>query len=101
MVMCPNTLSPLFGDGAGAVVLSKSNEPGYITSKMVADGSLHDTYGMYVGTKHPITLEMVQQKKHHLRFHESGHRFPPDINVATWPKLIKDTIEKLVTKLKT
>lgn len=87
-------LSPLFGDGAGAVVISNSDEPGYITSKIVADGSLHDTYGIYVGTRYPITLEMVQQKKHHLRFHESGHRFPPDINVTTWPKLIRDTVEK-------
>lgn len=87
-------LSPLFGDGAGAIVLSKSEEPGYITSKIIADGSYYDAYGIYVGTKYPISLEMVQQGKHFLRFHESGHRYPADINLVTWPKLIKATVEK-------
>lgn len=87
-------LAPIFSDGAGAVVLSPSDEPGYITSKIIADGSYHDAYGIYVGTAYPITMEMVQQKKHHLRFHESGRRYPAEINLAHWPKLIRDTAEK-------
>lgn len=87
-------LSPLFSDGAGAVVLSPSDEPGYINSKIIADGSYWDSYGIYVGTGNPITLQMVQEKKHHLRFHESGHRYPAEINYVHWPKLIKDTAKK-------
>ena len=36
------TTCVLFGDGAGAVVLSASNEPGILASKMHADGTLND-----------------------------------------------------------
>lgn len=87
-------LAPLFSDGAGAVVLAASDEPGFITSKTIADGSYWDCYGIYIGTAYPVTLQMVQENKHHLRFHESGHRYPADINLANWPKLVKDTVEK-------
>ena len=87
-------LAPIFSDGAGAVILSASDEPGFITSKTIADGSYWDCYGIYVGTAYPITLQMVQENKHHLRFHESGHRYPADVNLARWPQLIKDTTEK-------
>jgi 3-oxoacyl-[acyl-carrier-protein] synthase-3 len=87
-------LAPLFSDGAGAVVLAASDEPGFITSKTIADGSFWDCYGIYIGTAYPVTLQMVQENKHHLRFHESGHRYPADINLANWPKLVRDTVEK-------
>ena len=87
-------LAPIFSDGAGAVVLAASDEPGFITSKTIADGSYWDCYGIYIGTAYPVTLQMVQENKHHLRFHESGHRYPADINLANWPKLVKDTVEK-------
>lgn len=36
----------LFGDGAGAVVVSASNEPGILASKMHADGTLNDCLHM-------------------------------------------------------
>jgi len=87
-------LSPIFSDGAGAVILTASDEPGYITSKIIADGSYWDCYGIYVGTANPITIQMVQEKKHYLRFHESGHRYPADINFSHWPQLIRDTVKK-------
>jgi len=87
-------LCMLFSDGAGAAVLSLSNEPSYITSKIIADGSYYDCYGIYIGTARPLTLNVVQEKKHYLRFHESGHRYPADINLSHWPKLIRDTTEK-------
>jgi 3-oxoacyl-[acyl-carrier-protein] synthase-3 len=87
-------LAPLFSDGAGAVILGASDEPGFITSKTIADGSYWDCYGIYIGTAYPVTAQMVQENKHHLRFHESGHRYPADINLANWPKLVKDTVEK-------
>jgi 3-oxoacyl-[acyl-carrier-protein] synthase-3 len=87
-------LAPIFSDGAGAIILTASNKPGYITSKIIADGSYWDCYGIYVGTANPITIQMVEEKKHYLRFHESGHRYPADINFAHWPQLIKDTVKK-------
>ena len=84
----------LFGDGAGAVVLSVSDEPGYLASKIIADGSYWDCYGVYVGAANPITLDMVKENKHILRWHESGHRYPADVNEARWHKLIRETVEK-------
>lgn len=87
-------LAPIFSDGAGAAILTASDEPGYITSKIIADGSYWDCYGIYVGTANPITIQMVNEKKHCLRFHESGHRYPADINFAHWPQLIRDTVQK-------
>jgi 3-oxoacyl-[acyl-carrier-protein] synthase-3 len=87
-------LAPLFSDGAGAVILGASDEPGFIASKTIADGSYWDCYGIYVGTAYPVSLQMVQENRHHLRFHESGHRYPADVNLARWPQLIIDTTRK-------
>ncbi len=87
-------LAPIFSDGAGAIIMAPSDEPGYITSKTIADGSYWDCYGIFIGTANPVTLQMVQENKHHLRFHESGHRYPADINMAHWPQLIRDTAKK-------
>jgi 3-oxoacyl-[acyl-carrier-protein] synthase-3 len=87
-------LAPMFGDGASAVVLTKSDEPGYIASTIIADGSYWDSYGIYVGTKYPITKEMVEKKEHLLRFHPHFHKYPPDINYSRWPELVKKVVQK-------
>lgn len=85
-------LSMLFSDGAGAVVLSPSDEPGYLSSKMLTEGSYWDTYGIYLGTANPLTPEMVKDRRHCLRFHENAHRVPADFNTVRWPKLLRDTL---------
>jgi len=87
-------LSMLFGDGAAAVVLSASDKPGYLASRTATDGSYWDTYGIYVGTANPLTVGMVQDKKHFLRFHENGHRVPKDFNAVRWSKLLAQTAKK-------
>jgi len=87
-------LTPIFSDGAGAVILSNSDEQGYIASKIISDGSYWDCYGVYVGAAEPVTLEMVKEGKHHLRFHESGHKYPAEINEIYWPNLIRETVKK-------
>lgn len=59
----------LFGDGAGAVVLSKSNskETGIIYSKMYADGSHKDILKIPEGgSKTPITNEVTKNKSHYI-----------------------------------
>jgi len=84
-------LAMLFGDGAGAVVLSPSDQPGYLSSRMMSDGSCWDTYGIYLGTGCPLTPEMVAKKQHYLRFHENAHRVPGDFNVTRWPALLRQT----------
>jgi len=86
-------LATLFSDGAGAVVLSPSDQAGYLSSKMLAEGSCWDTYGIYIGTGRPLTPELVARKQHYLRFHENAHRVPPDFNVARWPGLLRRTTE--------
>ena len=87
-------LAMLFSDGAGAVVLGPSGEPGYLASRMLTEGSFWDTYGIYLGTARPPDLEMIQRKEHYLRFHENGHRVPPDFNTVRWPRLLRETLEK-------
>ena len=60
----------LFGDGAGAVVLSKVDEPGYglMDAILGADGNfvdiLHQPGG---GSACPATEESVKEKKHYLK----------------------------------
>lgn len=87
-------LAMLFSDGAGALVLGPAKEPGYLSSRMMTEGSFWDTYGIYLGTARPPDLEMIQEKKHYLRFHENGHRVPPDFNTARWPRLLRETLER-------
>lgn len=87
-------LAMLFSDGAGAVILTPSDEPGYLASKVITEGSFWDTYGIYLGTACPPDLEMIRDKRHYLRFHENGHRVPPDFNAARWPRLLQATLEQ-------
>ncbi|HNR24350.1 MAG TPA: ketoacyl-ACP synthase III [Candidatus Bipolaricaulis anaerobius] len=85
-------LAMLFSDGAGAVVLSPSEEAGYLSSKMLTEGSYWDTYGIYLGTGQPPTPTMIETRRHCLRFHENGHRVPADFNSSRWPRLLRETL---------
>ncbi len=87
-------LATLFGDGAGAVILSSATEPGYLSSRIIGRGEYWDTYGIYLGTAEPVDLAMVQEKRHYLRFHDNQHRVPSDFNASLWPRLIRDAVEK-------
>ncbi len=52
----------LFADGAGAVVLGTGEEPGFLTSNLLAVGSFHDALGIYSGgTYRPATTENLEQ----------------------------------------
>jgi 3-oxoacyl-[acyl-carrier-protein] synthase-3 len=87
-------LATLFSDGAGAVILSESDKPGYLANKVIAEGAFWDTYGIYLGTGRMPDVSMIQEKKHYLRFHENRHKVPGDFNAVRWPKLIRDTVKK-------
>ncbi len=57
-------LSFFYGDGAGAAILAPSDKPGFISSKMFADGSYYPNWGIYAGgTAEPATVENVQSGK--------------------------------------
>jgi 3-oxoacyl-[acyl-carrier-protein] synthase-3 len=83
----------VFGDGGGAVILQATDEDaGYLSSEMWAEGNYHDYFGIFEGgTKFPLTPEKVEQKRHFLRIDKA---YPPDINVANWPRLVRSAVAK-------
>ncbi|MEM0459980.1 MAG: ketoacyl-ACP synthase III [Thermofilaceae archaeon] len=81
----------IFSDGAGAVILGPSDEPGFITGKIIADGSYYDYWGIYIGGARPVSEEVVREKWHKLRYLK---RYPPDINLRHWPGLVQETLKK-------
>jgi 3-oxoacyl-[acyl-carrier-protein] synthase-3 len=93
-------LAMLFGDGAASVIISESDQPGYLSSCTCAVGSYWDTYGIYLGTARPPDSIMIEQKNHCLRFHENQNRVPPDFNTSRWPPLIKKTVNKAGCEVK-
>jgi 3-oxoacyl-[acyl-carrier-protein] synthase-3 len=84
----------IFADGAGAVVLRADEErPGFLASRLVAEGSYHDHMGIYAGgTRIPITdkvlREGVWQK---LRF---AKKYPSEVNTEGWPSIVGDVLAK-------
>jgi 3-oxoacyl-[acyl-carrier-protein] synthase III len=84
----------IFADGAGAVVLrADEKRPGFLASKLVAEGSYHDHMGIYAGgTRIPITegvlREGVWQK---LRF---AKKYPAEVNTEGWPAIVGDVLAK-------
>lgn len=85
--------STIFADGGGAVVLQSSDTPGFLASKLVADGSYHDHMGIYAGGTHmPITEEVLREGAWtKVRF---AKKYPPEVNLQGWPRIIKDVLMK-------
>ena len=84
----------IFADGAGAVVLRASeDEPGFLASKLVADGSYADYMGIYAGgTRIPITQEVLQTDYWtKVRF---AKRYPPEVNIEGWPQIVRQVLAK-------
>lgn len=77
----------VFADGAGAIVLQVAGEPGFLSSKMKADGQYHDYMGIYVGGSFkPPSCERLERGEHYLVI---AKRFPPDLNATHWPQLVQ------------
>jgi 3-oxoacyl-[acyl-carrier-protein] synthase-3 len=85
--------STIFADGGGAVLLKSSEEPGFLASKLVADGNFHDHMGIYAGgTRMPITEEVLREGAWtKVRF---AKKYPPEVNLQGWPRIIADVLEK-------
>ncbi|SHI57542.1 3-oxoacyl-ACP synthase III family protein [Pseudozobellia thermophila] len=80
----------LFADGAGAVVLTATDEKnkGHQTGKLISQGQYTDWMGIYGGgTKNPISDKVLQQKDHKLKFVK---KFPPELNPNMWSGLAKE-----------
>ena len=86
-------LVPLFGDGAGAVVVSRTEEDrGFIGSELYADGTQYDLMGIYAGgAKKPLTPERFANKEYML---QSLKPLPADRNIKLWPPIITKLVEK-------
>jgi len=86
--------STIFADGAGALVLEATEDgPGYLASKLVADGSYHKHMGIYAGGTHmPITEEVLRDGVWtKVRF---AQKYPPEVNIEGWPSIIRDVLAK-------
>jgi len=84
----------LFADGAGAVVIGKSEEKtsGYIGSQLLTDGTQFDYIGVYAGgTKMPVTAEVIAGNQQGLL---SLQPLPGDRNVKLWPKVVNKLLGK-------
>jgi 3-oxoacyl-[acyl-carrier-protein] synthase-3 len=91
--------STIFADGAGAVVLEATEEgPGFLASKLIADGSFHKHMGIYAGGTHmPITNEVLREGLWtKVRF---AQKYPPEVNIEGWPAIIRDVLEKARLRL--
>lgn len=84
----------IFADGSGALVLQAGAEgPGFLASKLVAEGSFHDHMGIYAGgTRIPITEEVLQEGRWaKLRF---AKKYPSEVNTEGWPAIVRDVLAK-------
>ncbi|MFZ5445541.1 MAG: 3-oxoacyl-ACP synthase III family protein [Myxococcota bacterium] len=78
----------LFADGAGAVVVSASDAPGFLASTLWSDGSMWDALGIYEGgTAKPAGGEVRPV----VRF---VRKFPRTYNTEHWPRLLQQTSQK-------
>lgn len=74
----------LFADGAGAVVLSASEKPGYLASTLWSDSSMWDALGVYSGGA---------KKPEERGFVKFVRKFPKTYNTEHWPRLLAQTSE--------
>jgi len=58
----------LFGDGAGAAVLTESTKPGFLSAYLGSDGSQAEVLNMPGGgSRHPISLEVIDKRMNYMK----------------------------------
>lgn len=83
----------LFGDGGGAVVVSRSQEQkrGVLYSSIYADGTGWEFLHMIPGARHPMTEEMIAGRQHFMKIRgREIFKFA----VTRFNELIDDALEK-------
>jgi 3-oxoacyl-[acyl-carrier-protein] synthase-3 len=83
----------LFGDGAGAVILQRSNETnrGLLYSSLYADGHGWDLLHCTPGSRHPISESMVAGRQHFMKINgRDVYKFA----VKRFHELIEDAMRK-------
>ena len=88
----------LFGDGAGAVVLKRDNDPtrGLIYSSLHADGNGAEVMKCMPGSRHPICSDMISARDQYMKIRgREVYKFA----VTKFEELIEDAIRKVeITK---
>lgn len=76
-----------YGDGAGAVVLRATGEPGILGATFRADGKYASYWGIFSGgTAEPATVESVREGRTRVRMRE---KLPPEVNDVGWPAIVR------------
>lgn len=77
-----------YGDGAGAAVLTRSEEPGFVSSAFRADGSYAKRWAILAGgTYEPMSEEALASGHAKVKMYD---RYPPEINNEGWPAVVRD-----------
>lgn len=81
----------LFADGAGGFVLqSNADGPGFLASKLAADGSYYDAMGIYAGgARNAINQFQHADAVQRLEF---IRKVPSSFNTEQWPAMISDCL---------
>jgi len=83
----------LFGDGAGAVVLQRTDDPkrGVLYCSLHADGSGWEMLHCPTGSRHPVTASLLASRKHYMQIKgREVYKFA----VQRFAELIEDAVRK-------
>lgn len=81
-----------YGDGAGAVVLRPSDEPGILGATFRADGGYASCWGIFSGgTAEPASVESVTEGRTRVRMRE---KLPNEVNDVGWPTMVRTLAEE-------
>jgi 3-oxoacyl-[acyl-carrier-protein] synthase-3 len=83
----------IFADGAGAVVVEASDEPGILSSELFADGRYCEGMGIFAGgARTPITADVLTAGvSNRLRFVQ---KYPASVNEAGWPRIVQSVLAR-------
>jgi 3-oxoacyl-[acyl-carrier-protein] synthase-3 len=80
-----------YGDGAGAAVLERGAEQGFISAAFQADGTFANKWLIQSGgTVEPASEAAVREGRTVVKMLE---RYPPEINNDGWPRLVRKVAE--------
>lgn len=80
-----------YGDGAGAAVLERSEEPGFVSAAFFADGTYAGKWLIQAGgTVEPATELAAREGRTLVKMLE---RYPPEINNEGWPRIVRKVAE--------
>jgi 3-oxoacyl-[acyl-carrier-protein] synthase-3 len=80
-----------YGDGAGAAILERSEEQGFVAAAFQADGSYARNWLIQAGgTVEPASEEAAREGRTVVTMLD---RYPPEINNEGWPRLVRKVAE--------